>query len=123
MRVSDLFNQHELPCVAPNASLSEVIMEITSKRLGATAVTDKGNLLGIITDGDIRRMLNKNEPINTVVASELMNTRPKTIDADEYAMTALAMMQQHNITQLVVLHNGVLAGFVHLHDLLREGLV
>lgn len=124
LRVADLFGQHELPTVSPQASVSEVIMEITSKRLGATAVVEAdGKLLGIITDGDIRRMLNKHTDLSGIKANDLMNATPKTIEADEYAVKALEQMQLHNITQLVVLRDGQLAGFVHLHDLLREGLV
>ncbi|SFC36866.1 arabinose-5-phosphate isomerase [Flexibacter flexilis DSM 6793] len=124
LRVADLFGQHDLPTVNPQATVSEIIMEITSKRLGATAVVDTDSkLLGIITDGDIRRMLNRHTDLSGIKATDLMNTTPKTIEADEYAVKALEQMQHYNITQLVVLRDGQLAGFVHLHDLLREGLV
>lgn len=124
LRVADLFGQHDLPTVSPKANVSEIIMEITSKRLGATAVVEtNGQLLGIITDGDIRRMLNKHTDLSGIKATDLMNPTPKTIEADEYAVKALEQMQHYNISQLVVLRDGQLAGFVHLHDLLREGLV
>lgn len=124
LRVSDLCDKNELPIVEQNASVSEIIMEITSKRLGATAVIDENKqLLGIITDGDIRRMLNKYTDLSGIRANDLMNRQPKIIEADDYAMKALEQMQHYNVSQLVVLQEGQLIGFIHLHDLLREGLV
>jgi arabinose-5-phosphate isomerase len=98
-------------------------MEITKKRLGATAVTDGRTLLGIITDGDLRRMLEKGIAFDTVNAKDIMTINPKTIDAEALAVEALDQMRQHNISQLVVLHNGGYAGLLHLHDLIREGLI
>lgn len=124
LKVSDLSGQHDLPSVKENATLSEVILEITSKRIGATAVVDENGILqGIITDGDLRRMLNKSTDIAGVMAKDLMTTNPKSIKEDAYAVEALEVMQQNNITQLVVVESGKLKGFVHLHDLLREGIV
>jgi arabinose-5-phosphate isomerase len=124
LKVSDISIQHQLPCVAPDAGLKEVILEISSKRLGCTAVTD-GNkiLLGIITDGDLRRMLEKGIDLNTIKASDIMTRNPKNIEKDEFAVKALQVMQQSNITQLVVMDGDKVAGFVHLHDLLKEGII
>jgi arabinose-5-phosphate isomerase len=111
--------------VQTNSSLEEVIMEITSKRLGATAVLDEyRKLAGIITDGDLRRMLfNKENDLRNIKASDIMSKNPKTIDADEYAINAFELMKEKSITQLIVYRNNELVGFVHLHDLLREGIV
>jgi arabinose-5-phosphate isomerase len=124
LKVSDIFAQHQLPSVYPDASLKEIILEISSKRLGCTAVID-GNkiLLGIITDGDLRRMLEKTMDLNGVRASEIMTKNPKSIQKDEFAVTALQIMQQRSITQLVVMDGEKAAGFIHLHDLLKEGIV
>jgi arabinose-5-phosphate isomerase len=99
-------------------------MEISSKRLGATAVVDEEkNLLGIITDGDLRRMLQKESNIALIKASDIMTRTPKMIDKDEFAVKALQIMQENNITQLVVKDGARVAGFIHLHDLLKEGIV
>ena len=124
LKVSDVYLQHQLPFVAPEATLREVIVEISSKRLGCTSVID-GNkiLLGIITDGDLRRMLEKGVDLNQVKASDIMTKNPKSIDKDEFAVKALQMMQESNITQLVVQDGSKVAGFIHLHDLLKEGIV
>ncbi|HEY4206105.1 MAG TPA: KpsF/GutQ family sugar-phosphate isomerase [Puia sp.] len=124
LRVQDLYIHNERPQVPASASLREVIMEITSKRLGATAVTDeKGNLLGIVTDGDLRRMLEKNINIEEVIAREIMTNRPKTVEADALAIEALDLMRTHDITQLVVTGATGYMGFIHLHDLVREGIL
>jgi arabinose-5-phosphate isomerase len=110
--------------VAPTASLSEVIFEISSKRLGATAVLGQsGNLLGVITDGDLRRMLARNQPIEGLQAQDILTPNPKTIAFDAMAVDALAQMRESSITQLLVLEGDQYRGVVHLHDLLREGLV
>ena len=124
LKVEDIFVQHELPMVKPEASLKDVIIEISSKRLGATAVVDdQKKLLGIVTDGDLRRMLQKETNLTKLSASDIMTKTPKTINRDEYAVLALQIMQQNNITQLVVKDGDKVAGFVHLHDLLKEGIV
>jgi arabinose-5-phosphate isomerase len=118
--------QNAAPVVMkPQAQLKEIIIEISSKRLGATAVIseDSKALTGIITDGDLRRMLNKYESIQHIRARDIMTANPLTIEADEYAAAALALMQQKNITQLIVTKSGSFAGFIHLHDLLKEGLI
>jgi arabinose-5-phosphate isomerase len=123
LKVSDLFPHHEFPKIGPEASIKEAIHEISSKRLGATTVMDGSKLLGIVTDGDVRRMLEKSSDWSNLKVMEMMNTHPKTIDSDAFATEALAVMQEKNITQLVVLDQGKAVGFVHLHDLLKEGIV
>ncbi len=124
LKVQDVFVQHDLPIVKLDTPLKDVILEISSKRLGATAVTDSHqNLLGIITDGDLRRMLQKEINLTTVKAGEIMTKTPKSIERDEFAVKALQVMQQNNITQLVVKEGEKVVGFIHLHDLLKEGIV
>jgi arabinose-5-phosphate isomerase len=124
LKVSDIYMHNELPMVYWETSLKDVILEISSKRLGCTAVVDKEkNLLGIITDGDLRRMLQKDLGFTTVNAGDIMTKDPRRIDKDEYAVRALHMMQENNITQLVVVNDEKVAGFIHLHDLLKEGIV
>ena len=125
LRVSDLYVNNEKPQVSANASLKEVIVEISKKRLGTTAVIDENNrLLGIITDGDLRRMLEKNIPLDSVTAKEIMTLNPKTITADALAVEALDRLRKFDISQLVVVTGEMeYNGFVHLHDLIREGLI
>jgi arabinose-5-phosphate isomerase len=124
LRVSDIYPHHSVPVVKEDAGIKTIITEITSKRLGAAAVVNKKkDLTGVITDGDLRRMLNKHKDVSKIKAMDIMTKSPKTIDADEYAINALKMMQDKNITQLIVVKNNKLAGFVHIHDLLKEGLV
>ncbi|WP_416381022.1 KpsF/GutQ family sugar-phosphate isomerase [Hymenobacter sp. GOD-10R] len=125
LKVGDLSRQNEKPRVSVEAPLKEVILEISGKRLGATAVLDPDDdaLLGIITDGDLRRMLTNFARLDDVRASDIMTSTPATIDLDDFAVEALTRMQHRNITQLIVTENGHFSGFIHLHDLLREGLV
>lgn len=124
LRVEDLYADHEKPEVKTEATIKEVIMEITKKRLGATGVIgDDGTLKGIITDGDLRRMLEKSDSIETITARDIMSENPKTINPSEMAMTALDMMRNNSITQLVVAENGNYLGILHLHDLVKEGLI
>jgi arabinose-5-phosphate isomerase len=124
LRMSDIYTDNEKPAVFLHQSLKEVIVEITKKRLGATAVIDnQKNLLGIITDGDLRRMLEKNNVSENRQAESIMNSHPKTIDLDELAVNALDMMRKHEISQIVVVRDGKYLGMVHLHDLLREGFI
>jgi len=124
LRVSDLYMQHESPSVSPTATIKQVIVEMTSKRLGATAVIDEhGQTLGIITDGDLRRMLERNEDITSLSANEIMSLHPKTISSNELAVNALAQMRQYSITQLIVEDDNRYLGMIHLHDLIREGIV
>lgn len=124
LKVADLFIINEKPMVFPNHTLKEVIFEMTKKRLGATAVVDEeNNLLGIITDGDLRRMLEKNGDLEKKSAKDIMTATPKTISADALAVEALDMMRKKEITQLIVVDNGKYSGILHLHDLIREGLI
>lgn len=124
LRVADLSRQNEKPVVPESSSLKDVIVEMTKKRLGMTAVVDKENKLsGIITDGDLRRMLEKGGDISGTCAAEIMGRGPKTIDEGALAVDALDLMRKNNITQLLVTANGHYAGVVHLHDLIREGLI
>ncbi|MBT1712281.1 KpsF/GutQ family sugar-phosphate isomerase [Fulvivirgaceae bacterium PWU5] len=127
LKVSDIYINNQLPLVSPESPLKDVIMEISSKRLGCTAVVDSDrNLLGIITDGDLRRMLEKSSDLTQLAhlkAVSIMSPNPKRIEKDEFAVKALHEMQANNITQLVVLEGTKVAGFIHLHDLLKEGIV
>lgn len=124
LRVRDLYPLHGCPSVAPDAALPEIIHEISSKRLGATAVLDaSGRLLGIVTDGDLRRMLQRGGDVSRICAGDILTAQPKCIAPDALAVDALAMMRRHAITQLVVMDGEQYLGMVHLHDLIREGLV
>ncbi len=123
LKAEDIAQQNPKPQVSPDSTLKSVIVEISSKRLGAVAVTDHNKLVGIITDGDIRRTLEKYENINLLKAANIMNTQPKTIDLGELAVSALTIMQQENISQIIVTQNHHFFGFIHLHDLLREGIL
>jgi arabinose-5-phosphate isomerase len=124
LKVGDVLSKGLIPAVNENAGLSEVIIEISGKRLGATAVNDaEGNLKGIITDGDLRRMLQRSLDIQSLRAKDIMTVQPKTISTDEFAIRALNLMRNHNITQLVAMDGDKIAGFVHIHDLMKEGIV
>ena len=123
LKVSDLAAQNSKPSVRPEAPVREVIVSITKHRLGAVAVVDGTQLAGIITDGDIRRMLENHTQIERLVAKDIMSRTPKTIDRNELAVQAFDMMRKHNITQLLVLHNQSYDGIIHLHDLLKEGII
>ena len=124
LRVQDLYLLHERPVVDPDATLPEVILEISSKRLGATAVVGPADeLLGVITDGDLRRMLQRGGDLNALKARDILNRAAKSVSPDTLAVSALALMREHSISQLLVVENGRFLGIVHLHDLLREGLV
>ena len=124
LRVGDLFINNEKPSVKINYSLKDVIIEMTKKRLGATVVLDDDEkLIGIITDGDLRRMLEKDITLGEVRAKDIMTLKPKTISAGELAITALDVMRKKNITQLIVTSKGAYAGIIHLHDLVREGII
>jgi arabinose-5-phosphate isomerase len=124
LKVEDVYVNNALPMVKSDTSLKDVILEISSKRLGATAVVDDAQiLLGIITDGDLRRMLQKESNIAMVKATDIMTRSPRCIDKNEFAVKALQIMQENSISQLVVKDGARVAGFVHLHDLLKEGIV
>jgi arabinose-5-phosphate isomerase len=124
LRVSDLYADNEKPRVLATHSIKEVIVEMTQKRLGITAVTDNdNNLLGIITDGDLRRMLEKSTSITTIKAGDIMTKNPKAIGPEELAVDALDQMRKCEITQLAVVQDKKYLGIIHLHDLIREGLI
>jgi arabinose-5-phosphate isomerase len=123
LRVEDLYKNNEKPEVGPDDSLAQVIIEMTQKRLGAAAVTEQGKLIGIITDGDLRRMLLKHADIEHVKAKEIMTQNPKTIDENDLVADALHKMRNNSITQLPVLRNGTYVGVIHLHDILKEGVL
>lgn len=128
LRVKDLYMKNERPEVGPDDNLTQVIIEMTHKRLGATVVTSRdasGNdaaIVGIITDGDLRRMLMNTPDIEHVKASQIMTSNPKTIDEDALVVDALHKMRQNSITQLPVVHDGKYLGIIHLHDILKEGI-
>lgn len=124
LRVRDLSRQNERPAVGPDTSMQEAIVEISSKRLGATAVLDAmGIPIGIVTDGDLRRMLGRNPDFQHLLVQDIMNSTPRTISEDAMAIHALQLMRSNSITQLIVLDGNRYAGMIHLHDLIREGLV
>ena len=122
LRVKDLYVRNERPEVGPDDNLTRVIIEMTHKRLGATVVMKDGQLLGIITDGDLRRMLMKYPNIEQVKAEQIMTSNPKTIDEDALVVDALHKMRENSITQLPVVHEGKYLGIIHLHDILKEGI-
>ena len=124
LRVEDISSQNEKPVVNSNQTLKEVIVEISSKRLGVAAVVDNNKLIGIVTDGDLRRMLGKDLDINQLTVKDIMSTSPKTIQQNSLAIEALHIMEDKSISQLLVVdENNVYVGVIHLHDLLREGII
>jgi len=124
LRVQEVYVHNEQPRVSPETALKEVIIEITSRRLGATAVTDEqGLLLGIITDGDLRRMLEKEGMHPGLTARDIMTTSPKTVEPDALAIEALDLMRVHDITRLVVTNEKRYLGFIDLNNLIREGII
>lgn len=122
LRVKDLYIRNERPEVGPDDNLTRVIIEMTHKRLGATVVMKGEQLLGIITDGDLRRMLMKYPNIEQVKAAQIMTSDPKTIDEDALVVDALHKMRENSITQLPVVHERKYLGIIHLHDILKEGI-
>jgi arabinose-5-phosphate isomerase len=124
LRVEELAAQNAKPKVLPTATIKEVIIEMTQKRLGAAVVVNESeNILGIITDGDLRRMLEKTTGFEDLRAKDIMSSNPKTIASDVLAVHALDEMRMHNISQLVVADNKKYAGIIHLHDLVKEGII
>ena len=122
LKVSDIISEQSKAIVSPNDSINSVIIEISNKRLGSTAVIDDGKLTGIITDGDLRRMLENNSDISLLKASDIMCTTPKKISSDTLASFALTILEQNNISQLVVIDNEKYIGIIHIHDILKEGI-
>ena len=123
LRVADMLDTTHKPEVTPNSTIKKVIIEISEKRLGVTAVVENDKVIGIITDGDIRRMLNKTEDISGLIAKDIMTVNPKTIKSTELVRDALNVLEDFSITQLVVVDNGAYKGVLHLHDILKEGIV
>jgi arabinose-5-phosphate isomerase len=122
LRVSDLISKNELPQVTKNTPIKDVIIEISEKRLGCAAVIELGKLVGIITDGDLRRMLKNNDEISGLTAQDIMSKNPKTISKDAMAIKALDALEENNITQILVEEQEKYVGVVHLHDLIKEGI-
>lgn len=123
LTVADVSKNNEAPKVDQTASLKEVIVEISTKRLGATAVVYKEQLVGVITDGDLRRMLESNQDLSHIQAAKIMTKNPKTVESSQLAVKALEVMEKHNITQLLITKEGKYSGVIHLHDLIKEGIM
>ncbi len=123
LRVKDISSVNEKPSVNLSTSIKDVIIEITKKRLGVTAVTEDEKIVGIITDGDLRRMLTKVDDFSKLSAKDIMGTNPKRIEANSMAVDALEIMEVNDISQILVEDNGKYAGVVHLHDLIKEGII
>ena len=123
LKVSDLYIHNEKPQISPDAAIRNVILEITRNRLGAVTVVESDKILGIITDGDIRRMMEKFDSFTELTAKDIMGRNPRQIDSEELAVNALSIMRSNNITQLVVTKEGGYKGIIHLHDLLKEGII
>lgn len=123
LKAGDIAAKNEKPSILPTASVKDVIIEISKNRLGAVVVIADNNIKGIITDGDIRRMLEKYTNIEHITAADLMNINPKKIDKNELALLALEQIKENNITQLLVTENDHYYGMIHLHDLLQEGII
>ena len=123
LRVSDLSDQNMKPEVSPEASIKQVIVEISEKMLGVTAVIENNKIVGIITDGDLRRMLTKSDSFEGLKAKDIMGALPKCIDYNAMAVDAMELMEEYGISQLIVEKEGSYAGVVHLHDLIKEGII
>lgn len=123
LRVHDISSVNEKPKVNLDTNIKNVIIEITEKMLGVTAVVDKDKIIGIITDGDLRRMLTKVDDFSSLTAKDIMSANPKSINANAMAVDALEVMQSNGISQLVVEENGEYAGIIHLHNLIKEGIL
>ncbi|MEM1218956.1 MAG: KpsF/GutQ family sugar-phosphate isomerase [Bacteroidota bacterium] len=124
LRVLNVYPQNERPTTQQTDSVEAAILEMTSKRLGCTVVVDElDRVLGIITDGDLRRMLERKADLNRLKAADLMTPKPQTVEKEALAVKALEVMRQKSITQLIVTDAGKYAGIIHLHDLIREGLI
>ncbi len=123
LRVSDIADQNQKPVVSPNTPIPKVIVEISEKMLGVAAVVENDKILGIVTDGDIRRMLYKSTDISGLEAKDIMSKNPKTIDHNAMAVDALDVLEENKISQLLAVKNGKYYGVVHLHNLIREGII
>ncbi|WP_315106244.1 KpsF/GutQ family sugar-phosphate isomerase [Capnocytophaga gingivalis] len=123
LTVGETIARNQVPSVAPDTDIRQVIVEISQKMLGVTAVLEGDTIVGVITDGDIRRMLSRYEDIKGLKAKDIMSSHPKTIEASVLAVDALDFMQNHKITQLLVTHSGRYMGVIHLHNLIQEGII
>lgn len=123
LRVSDISSVNEKPKVNKSTSVKDIIIEISEKMLGVTAVVENNKVVGIITDGDLRRMLSKTDNFSAYTAADIMSENPKCIDVDAMAVDAMELMETNGISQLLVEKNGKYAGVVHLHDLIKEGII
>ena len=123
LKVKDIYPNNAAPVVKPEDDIKKVIVEISSNRLGAAAVVSKGKILGIVTDGDLRRMLLTKKSLEGIKAKSIMNPNPKSSDKETMAVDALNLMKQYNISQLLITENGKYLGMIHLHDLIREGIL
>ncbi|WP_422348557.1 KpsF/GutQ family sugar-phosphate isomerase [Flagellimonas sp.] len=123
LRVADIVVNNQKPLVDVNSSVKEVIVEISEKMLGVTAVMDNNKVVGVVTDGDIRRMLSKYDNIGELTAKDIMTQNPKSVDVDTLAVKALKMLQDNGISQLLAFDNGTYSGVVHLHNLINEGIL
>ncbi len=123
LRVSDITAQNQQPQVSPNTNVKDVIVEISEKMLGVTAVIENQKIVGVITDGDIRRMLRNNDNFVHLTAADIMSKNPKTIDPDAMAVDALELLEENKISVLIAEKNGKYAGIVHIHNLIREGIL
>lgn len=123
LRVSNLTQQNKKPQVTPETNIKDVIMEISKNMLGVTAVIQEGDIVGIITDGDLRRMMSTNDTFKGLTAKDIMSKSPKTIDNNAMAIAAMELMESNGITQIIAQENGVYSGIVHIHDLTKEGII
>lgn len=123
LRVGDMLDQSHKPEVTPDTNIKKVIFEISEKRLGVTAVIENNKVIGIITDGDIRRMLNNNDTFAHLTAKDIMTKNPKTIQLSSMVTDALNILEDFSITQLIVTDHEEYKGVLHLHDILKEGIV
>ncbi|WP_026710656.1 KpsF/GutQ family sugar-phosphate isomerase [Flavobacterium filum] len=123
LRVKDMLDETKKPSVSPESNIQSVIFEISEKRLGVTAVVEDEKIIGIITDGDIRRMLSKTETITGITAKDIMTKNPKMVEPNSMVVEALNIMEDFSITQLIVSENNHYKGVIHLHDILKEGIV
>jgi arabinose-5-phosphate isomerase len=123
LKIADILSDNSNPKVDKNATINEVIIEISQKRLGATAVINNNKLEGVITDGDLRRMLEKEDSLSNILAKDIMSLNPKIISVNSLAYDALQIMEANNISQIIVMDNDIYVGIAHIHEILKEGII
>ena len=124
LTVDDVYDKERCPWVSPKETIQNTIINISQNRLGATVVLGENDeLMGIITDGDVRRMVEKGKPMDSLVAADIMSKSPKVVQKSELAVNAFGIMEKNKITSVVVLDGGKYVGLIHIHDVLREGIV